>query len=95
MLNTIQISCKSVLDEYVFTYNTPTTRAEITKRINPILSAMKDSGALAKYEMQIDEANNTKDIIDQKVCIVDIGVWVTPNMEKIITRLTVNRGSEA
>ena len=56
---------------------------------------MKDSGAIAKYEIQIDEANNTKDVIDQKACIVDIGVWVTPNMEKIITRLTVNRGSEA
>ena len=56
---------------------------------------MKDSSAIAKYEIQIDENNNTKDIIDQKACIVDIGVWVTPNMEKIITRLTVNRGAEA
>jgi hypothetical protein len=56
---------------------------------------MKDSGALAKYEMQIDEINNPKEIIDAKACIVDIGVWVTPNMEKIVTRLTVNRGSEA
>ena len=33
LLNTIQISCQNVLDEYVFTYNIPTTRAEITSRL--------------------------------------------------------------
>lgn len=95
LLNTIEYRCRAILNDYIFTYNNAATRAEIYSRLDPILRSMKDSGALAKYEMQIDEANNTKDIIDQKVCIVDIGVWVTPNMEKIITRLTVNRGSEA
>ena len=95
LLNTIEDRCRGILNNYVFTHNNPATRAEIASRLDPILRSMKDSGALAKYELQIDEANNTKDVIDQKVCIVDIGVWVTPNMEKIITRLTVNRGSEA
>ena len=95
MLNTIQISCKSVLDEYVFTYNTPTTRAEITKRINPILSAMKDSGALIKYEIGCDDLNNDKEVIDNKFCIVDIGVWVARNTEKIIVPITLNRSTTA
>jgi phage tail sheath protein FI len=95
LLNTIEVRCKAILDDYIFTYNNAATRAEIITRLDPILKSMKDSGALAKYEIQVDEINNTKEVIDQKVCIVDIGVWVTPNMEKIITRLTVNRGSEA
>ena len=95
LLNTIQISCKSVLDEYVFTYNTPTTRAEITKRINPILSAMKDSGALIKYEIGCDDLNNDKEVIDNKFCIVDIGVWVARNTEKIIVPITLNRSTTA
>jgi hypothetical protein len=95
LLNTIEYRCRAILNDYIFTYNNAATRAEIYSRLDPILRSMKDSGALAKYEMQIDEANNTKDVIDQKCCIVDIGVWVTPNMEKIVTRLTVNRGSEA
>ena len=95
LLNTIEYRCRAILNDYVFTYNNAATRAEIYSRLDPILRSMKDSGALAKYEMQIDEANNTKDVIDQKACIVDIGVWVTPNMEKIITRLKVNRGAEA
>ena len=95
LLNTIEVRCKDVLDDYPFTYNNANTRAEIVTRLNPILAAMKDSGALAKYEIQMDELNNTQEIIDEKFGIVDIGVWVTPNMEKIITRITVNRGSAA
>ena len=95
LLNTIENRCRGILNNYIFTYNNAATRAEIASRLDPILRSMKDSGAIAKYDMQIDELNNTKDVIDQKACIVDIGVWVTPNMEKIVTRLTVNRGSEA
>lgn len=95
LLNTIEVKCRAILGDYVFTYNNAVTRSEIYKRIDPILKAMKDSGALAKYEIQVDDINNNKEVIDAKACIVDIGVWVTPNMEKIITRLTVNRGSEA
>lgn len=95
LVNTIEISCKNVLDRYVFTYNTPLVRAEIVSRLNPILSAMKDSQALVKYEIQCDENNNTKEIIDDKFCIVDIGIWVSQNMEKIVTRITLNRSTTA
>lgn len=95
LVNTIEISCKNVLDRYVFTYNTPLVRAEIVSKLNPILSAMKDSQALVKYEIQCDENNNTKEIIDDKFCIVDIGIWVSQNMEKIVTRITLNRSTTA
>lgn len=95
LLNTIEVRCKEILDDYPFTQNNANTRAEIVKRLTPIFTSMKESGALAKYEIQMDELNNTQDIIDEKFGIVDIGVWVTPNMEKIVTRITVNRGSEA
>ena len=95
LVNTIEIECKNVLDRYVFTYNTPIVRAEIVSKLNPILSAMKDSQALVKYEIQCDENNNPKEIIDDKFCIVDIGIWVTQNMEKIITRITLNRSTTA
>jgi len=95
LVNTIEIQCKNVLDKYVFTYNTPLVRAEIVSRLNPILAAMKDSQALVKYEIQCDENNNTKDIIDEKFCIVDIGIWVSQNMEKIVTRITLNRSTTA
>lgn len=95
LVNTLEIMCKNVLDKYVFTYNTPVVRAEIVSKLNPILSAMKDCQALVKYEIQCDENNNTKEIIDDKFCIVDIGIWVSQNMEKIVTRITLNRSTTA
>ena len=95
LLNTIQISCKAVLDDYVFTYNIPTTRAEIVTRISPILDAMVTSRALVKYEIECDDLNNTKEVIDNKFCIVDIGVWVSQNMEKIVVPITLNRSTTA
>lgn len=95
LVNTIEISCKNVLDKYVFTQNTPLVRAEIVSKINPILSAMKDCQALVKYEIQCDENNNTKELINDKFCIIDIGIWVSQNMEKIVTRITLNRSTTA
>ena len=95
LLNTIELSCRSVLDDYVFKYNIATTRAEITRRIDPILSSMKDSGALVKYEIECDEYNNDEDVINNKFCIVDIGVWVSQNMEKIVVPITLNRSTTA
>lgn len=95
LVNTIEISCKNVLDRYVFTQNTPLVRAEIVSKINPILAAMKDSQALVKYEIQCDENNNTPDLINDKFCIIDIGIWVSQNMEKIVTRITLNRSTTA
>lgn len=95
ILNTINIQARNILHDYVFTYNVATTRKEIYDKLKPMLDAMKDSNALLKYEIQVDEENNTKEVIDEKFCIVDIGVWVSPNMEKIITRVTLNRSTTA
>lgn len=95
ILNSIQLSCKAVLDSYVFNFNVPTVRAEIVTKLNPILRAMKDSGALVRYEIQCDENNNDKEVIDNKFCIVDIGVWISQNMEKIVVPITINRSTTA
>lgn len=95
LLNTINIRTREILHDYVFGYNIATTRSEIYNRINPILKSMQDSGALLKYEIQVDDVNNTADVIDEKFCIVDIGVWVSPNMEKIVTRVALNRSTTA
>ena len=95
LLNTIELKCYAVLQDYVFGYNIPQTRAEIITRLSPILQTMKDAGALVKFDIQVDENNNTKEVIDNKFCIIDIGVWITQNMEKIVTRLTVNRSTTA
>jgi hypothetical protein len=39
----------------------------------------------------MDESNNTAEIVDEGFAVVDIGVWITKGMEKIINRITVNK----
>jgi len=89
LLNTIELQVEEVLKNFVFDFNNPVTRLTIVNAITPILESIKDAGALINYEIVMDETNNTPDIIDEGFAIIDIGVWVTKGMEKIIQRITV------
>lgn len=91
LLNTIEIEVQAKLHPYVFKYNTAETRAEIVRKVTPILQAMQDSGALYSFEIQMDENNNTDEVIERSYGILDIGVKMGKNLEKIVTRIKVNR----
>ena len=90
-LNTLEIACEAVLKQYNFKYNVPATRASIVTALTPILEAMKNSGAIERYNIVCDETNNTPDIIMEDFGIVDIEVWMSHGMEKIVQRITLNR----
>jgi len=90
LLNTIELQVEEVLKNYVFAYNNPVTRLNIINAVTPILESVKDAGALYDYEVVMDESNNTPEIIQEAFGIIDIGVWVTKGMEKIVSRITVN-----
>lgn len=89
LLNTIEIQVEEVLKNFVFDFNNPVTRLTIVNAITPILESIKDAGALTQYEIVMDDSNNTPDIIDDGFAVIDIGVWITKGMEKIIQRITV------
>jgi len=91
LLNTIELQVEEVLKNFVFDFNNPVTRLTIVNAITPILQSIQDAGALTQYEITMDETNNTPDIVDEGFAIIDIGVWVTKGMEKIIQRITVNK----
>ena len=91
LLNTIEISVRAILHPYIFKYNNAETRAEIVRKVTPILQAMQDSGALYSFEIQMDENNNTPEVIERSYGILDIGVRMGKNLEKIVTRIKVNR----
>jgi phage tail sheath protein FI len=93
LLNTIELQVEEVLKQYVFDFNNPITRLNIINSITPILETIKDAGALDKYELVMDETNNTPNIIADGFGIIDIGVWVTGALTKIIDRITVNKNS--
>ena len=94
LLNTIELECQEVLKTYVFRANNSLTRAEIVRRLNPILEEKLISGALYSYNIVCDETNNTAEIIDRAFGVVDITVQVTKNMEKIVQRIIIDNLSE-
>ena len=91
LLNTIELQVEEVLKNYVFALNNAVTRLNIVNSVTPILESIKDAGALYKYEVVMDETNNTGTIVDEGFAIIDIGVWITKGMQKIINRITVNK----
>jgi len=93
LLNTIEIQVEEVLKQYVFDFNNPVTRLNIINSITPILQTIQDAGALSKYDVVMDETNNTPDIIADGFGIIDIGVWVTGALTKIVNRITVNKNA--
>lgn len=91
ILNTIEIEVEDILNNFVFGRNNDVNRLTAINSITPILQAMQDSGALYKFEVTMDSSNNTDAIVDEGFAIVDIGVWITKGMEKIIQRISVNK----
>lgn len=91
LLNTIEIQIDEVLQNFVFQYNNPIVRLNVVNSVSPILQSIKDAGALYNYEIVMDETNNSADIVAEGFAILDIGVWITKGMEKIINRITVKK----
>ena len=90
-LNTIEIECTAQLKQFNFLYNTASTRAAIVQALTPILQVMQISGAIETFTITCDDTNNTPEIIEGDYGIVDIDVWFNHGMEKILTRIKVNR----
>lgn len=94
LLNTIELECQAVLKNYVFKSNNALTRAEIVRRLDPILEEKLTSGALYSYNIVCDETNNTAEIINRAFGVVDIHVVCTKNMEKIVQRIIIDKLTE-
>jgi hypothetical protein len=92
-LNTLEIACDAVLQNYVFLYNTAQVRADIVQKLDPILSAAQTSGAVQQYQIICDETNNTDEIIENDYGVVDIILFMNHGMEKIVQRFTLRRKS--
>jgi len=90
LLNTVELQIDSILQQYVFSYNNPLTRLNIINSVSPIFEALKDAGAIYKYEIVMDETNNSNDMIAEGYGMIDFGLWITGALTKIIARYTVN-----
>ncbi|MCK9575388.1 MAG: phage tail sheath C-terminal domain-containing protein [Candidatus Pacearchaeota archaeon] len=89
LLITVESDVEDILSNYVFEFNDASTRLELKTIVDGYLSNIKSSGGIYDYIVIMDESNNTQEVIDQNVGIIDIGIEPARGLQKIINRVTV------
>ncbi len=85
----IENGLADILKDYLFEFNTAQTRLEIKTLADAFMEGvLADSGVYA-YDNVIDQTNNTNDIIDNNIGILDTFVEPVKGLEIIVHRTTV------
>lgn len=91
LLITVEEAVEDILSNYVFEFNDSSTRLQIKSIIESYLSNVQSDGGIYAFSVTMDETNNTPDIIDQNVGIVDIEIEPAKGLHKIINRITITK----
>ena len=85
----IQDNVESILRKYVFEYNTAQTRLEIKTLVDDFLETVKNNSGIYDYKTIMDTSNNTPEVIDNNMGIIDIFIEPVRGLEILAQRLTV------
>ena len=87
----IQDNVENILRRYVFEFNTAQSRMEIKTLVDEFLTNMKNNGGLYDFRTVMDTSNNTAEVIDRNMGVIDIYVEIVRGLEIIAQRLTILR----
>ena len=87
----IQDGIDAILKNYLFEFNTAQTRLEIKTLADNFLSTVQNDDGVYDYRNIMDETNNTPDVIDQSVGILDTYIEPVRGMEILVQRTTILR----
>lgn len=85
----IQDNIESILRRYVFEMNTAQTRLEIKTLVDNFLETIKANGGVYEYKTIMDTSNNTQEVIDNNMGVIDIYIEPVRGLEILTQRLTV------
>ena len=85
----IQDNVEAILKKYNWEANTARNREEIKTLVDTFLSNMKQGDGLYAFKTVMDTTNNTNEIIDRNMGVIDIYVEVIRGLEILAQRLTV------
>jgi hypothetical protein len=85
----IQDGLAAILKNYVFEFNTAQTRLEIKTLADSFMESVKSDTGIYEYKNIIDSTNNTNDVIDANIGILDTYVEPVKGLEIIVQRTTV------
>jgi phage tail sheath protein FI len=85
----IQDRVEEILKKYNWEANTARNREEIKTLVDTFLSNMKQGEGLYDFKTVMDTTNNTNEVIDRNIGVIDIYVEVVRGLEILAQRLTV------
>ena len=85
----IQDGMAAILKDYVFEFNTPQTRLEIKTLADSFMESVKADGGVFEYKNVMDTTNNTNEVIDANIGILDTFVEPVKGLEIVVHRTTV------
>lgn len=87
----IQDGIDAILKNYLFEFNTAQTRLEIKTLADNFLATIQNDDGVYDYRNIMDETNNTPEVIDQNVGILDTYIEPVRGMEILVQRTTILR----
>jgi hypothetical protein len=85
----LENSLYNMLLRYHWKFNTPTVRAEIKYRADKICKEFLDASALYDFRNVIDDSNNTREIIDSQMGVLDTFVEIVKGLGIIVNNITI------
>ena len=85
----IQDGVENILKHYLFEMNTAQTRLEIKTLVDNFLTSIKANDGIYDFRTVMNESNNTPEIIDNNMGVIDIYIEIVRGLEIIAQRLTI------
>lgn len=87
----IQDGLAAILKNYLFEFNTAQTRLEIKTLADNFMATVQAENGVYNFRNIMDETNNTPDVIERNIGILDTFVEPVKGMEILVTRTTILR----
>lgn len=85
----IQDGIAAILRNFLFEFNTPQTRLEIKTLADNFLATVQADDGVFDFRNIMDETNNTPEVIDQNIGILDTFVEPVKGLEILVHRTTI------
>ena len=87
----IQDEIEKILQSYQWEFNNSPVRQKIKDRADLVCETAMKNGGIYAYKNVMDESNNTSEIIDNEMAIIDTHIEPGRGMGKMVQRLTLYR----
>ena len=85
----IEETVEQILKSYRWEFNTVQNRLEIKTLVDGFLSQILNDGGLYDYQTVMNTVNNTSEVIDNDMGIIDISIEPVRGLGKLVQRVTI------